>query len=156
MSTLIVYSSKYGSAEECALSIHSKLDSSDILNLSLDSKVDLSKYDTIIIGSSVYAGQFRKDIKKFLKANLDVLKTKKLALFASCGFGQKMKEYVKNNVPEGLEFIEASALGGRFQFDKMNIAERTIIKTVLKKNPVKINIDQEAINNFVNKVGMYL
>jgi len=44
---------------------------------------DLIGYDCIIVGSSVYAGMFRKKAKAFLSQNADVLRQKKLGLFVS-------------------------------------------------------------------------
>lgn len=58
MSTLIVYTSKYGSTEKCAKQLAEQLTDSFEL---VDSVPDLSLFDSIIIGSPIYMGKSLKE-----------------------------------------------------------------------------------------------
>ncbi|MDU3352327.1 MAG: flavodoxin domain-containing protein, partial [Clostridium sp.] len=60
MNTIIIYSSKYGCTKDCANILKNKLSDNvtivDINNNNNNNKIELSKFDKIIIGSSIYVG----------------------------------------------------------------------------------------------------
>ena len=69
MSTLIAYATKYGFTKICAQELAKKLDeNADICDLNSE-KPDLTKYDTVIIGGSIYAGKIRKPVADFCTNN---------------------------------------------------------------------------------------
>ena len=83
MKTLIVYATKYGSTEKCAKLLSGKLSSEvKLCNLKLEKNIDLSKYDKVIIGTSVYMGRVRKEINEFFISNSNELITKKVRDFS--------------------------------------------------------------------------
>ncbi len=61
MNTIIIYSSKYGCTKDCANILKNKLsDNITIVDINNNNKIELSKFDKIIIGSSIYAGSVSK------------------------------------------------------------------------------------------------
>ena len=55
MNTIIIYSSKYGCTKDCANILKNKLsDNVTIVDINNNNKIELSKFDKIIIGSSIY------------------------------------------------------------------------------------------------------
>ena len=138
MLTLIAYASKYGAAETCAKYIAEKLDGNyELVNLKKTPAPDLAKYDKIILGGSIYASNVQKEVKNFCTTNLEQLRKKPLGLFLSCmGLDQVMLE---NNFRFSFpaELMEhstvADALGGAFDFQKMNFMEKQLIKIIDKR-----------------------
>jgi flavodoxin len=77
----------------------------------INAPADLSKYDTLIIGSPVWAGTFAPPVKTFLSKNK--IEGKKIALFVCSGGGgtakcfTKFKDALKNNTFIGeADFVE--------------------------------------------------
>lgn len=135
MKTLIVYSSKYGATKKCAEKIGKAL-GKDVLviNLKREKVPTLNSYDKVIIGSSVYAGMLRKEVKAFCKANESILKTKKLAVFLSCFDTAGVARYIKENLPLALveEIKVTGCCGGVMDFKKMNFFERFMVRQISK------------------------
>jgi len=153
MKTIILYASKYGAAEEIAKRISAKIDGSVILNLK-EALPALEDFDSIIFGSSVYAGSIRKEAKTFLAKNADVLLQKKLGLFL-CGLGAESKDkYFNDNFsPELLEKAkEKDFLGGIFDPKKANGFERLIIKLITKKSEYIDFVNDRKIEKFAENM----
>ncbi|MBN4050974.1 MAG: flavodoxin [Alkaliphilus sp.] len=145
MNTIIIYATKYGSTEKCASILAKNLDGSvDIHNLKMNNDIDLSKYDKVIIGSSIYIGQIRKEVKEFCENNLNELKNKKTGFYICCMHeGAEALSQIDNNFPKELlsNAIAKEHFGGEFSFDKMNFIEKFTVKMVSKKDDKKKPID---------------
>lgn len=138
MRSLIVYGSKKGSTEYCANRLRSYINGNvDVVNINIIKDIDLNKYDTVIIGSSVYAGMFVKGIKEFIENNKVKLKDKNIGLFMCCMSNDEIVEkQFKENISEEILKVAKikSNFGGEFKFSKMNFFEKTIIKMIAKKD----------------------
>lgn len=85
MKTLILYGSKHGTTEDVVNKIVAGLKNPvDVVNIEKNT-INLEDYQQVVIGSSIYVGQMNKQIKKFVKENESVLKTKKLSVFLCRG-----------------------------------------------------------------------
>ena len=89
MKALIVYGTRYGTANEIAEEINRilknegvKVEIKDAKNLKNN---DVNPYDLIIVGSGIKMGKWTKDSIKFLKNKQKDLKNKKVAIFVTCG-----------------------------------------------------------------------
>ena len=82
MKTLILYASKYGATGEIAQRIAEKIPEATICHINQDEIPPLSPFDCIIIGSPLYAGMIRKEVKDFIVQNTSALSQKKLGLFS--------------------------------------------------------------------------
>jgi menaquinone-dependent protoporphyrinogen oxidase len=77
MKTLIIYATRYGSAERCAKMLSEKLIGDvDLLNLKDRQNIDLSQYEKVIIGGSIYVGKIQKEVNEFCTKHLEELKQK--------------------------------------------------------------------------------
>jgi len=136
---LVAYASKYGAAAGIAEKIGQVLNKSccfvDVLTV--EHVKDLDSYQAVVLGSSVYIGQWRKKAVKFLKNNITVLSEKPVWLF-SCGLTGKddPKELKKNkNFPKALQPIadqikiqDIAGFLGMVDLEKLNRLERMMFK----------------------------
>lgn len=157
MSTLIVYSSKYGCTKTCANLLQEELkDKVDIINLKTSKYVTISQYDKVIIGGSIYIGKIQKEVTEFCSKNLEKLKEKQIGLFI-CGMqeGEILITEINQNFPKELINIAVAkeCFGGEFNFSKMNFLEKFIIKKISKVSSNKSNILTENINNFAQTMN---
>jgi menaquinone-dependent protoporphyrinogen oxidase len=159
MKTAIIYTSKYGTTEKIACSIAEKLKETngvELFSLKKNAKPNISAFETVILGSSIYAGQASGKMRTFCKANESVLLQKKTALFV-CGMEpdkEKQEKELKDAYPEALQnkAIATGFLGGAFIFEKMNLFERMIIKKIAKTTTSVERIDWKSVDEFINKI----
>jgi len=154
MKTLILYATKYGATAEIANRIAAQLDNASTHDLKQGNIPQTKDFDCIIVGSSIYAGAFRKEAKTYIAQNADVLTTKILGLFI-CSMGDGNEDEVfKKNVPDNV--LQAAktkaALGGAFDPKKANFFERLIMKAVAKQSGYIDNINDEKINKFAEEM----
>lgn len=152
MNTLIVYSSKYGCTEQCAKILSEELKGeADLINLKNVKDINISKYDTVIIGGSIYIGKIQKEVAGFCAKNLDILKEKRIGLFI-CGMQkeEEIQSELNNNFPPELLKIAVAKehFGGEFRFDKMNFLERMVVRKVSNISSDQSNILRDNINKF--------
>jgi len=155
MKVLIVYCSSHGTTTKAALLLKKQIKGDVIvLNLNkakLHSDVDL--FDAVIIGGSIHTGSVQGRIKKFVKENLSVLKTKKIGLFLCCmREGQIAQEQFENAYPLELRerAIATGFFGGEFLVSKMNFFEKQLVKRVGKVTADISRIDEQAIGEFAD------
>jgi menaquinone-dependent protoporphyrinogen oxidase len=157
MNTLLVFSSKHGGTEKCANKLLSRLKGkTEVINLKGKTKIDLTKYDTVIIGGSVYVGQIRKDVKMFCADNLEALKGKRLGLFICCYSPEEVaKKQLETAYPAELSSIAIAkeSFGGEFIFENMNFLERVAIKKIAKVDKSTSNIPEETIVKFADAIN---
>lgn len=155
MRSLIIYGTKKGTTEACAKKLKGYMKGEvEVINIKDIKDIDINNYDTVIIGSSVYAGQFIKEIKEFIQSNINKLKDKTIGLFICCmSQGEIIDKQFKDNVPE--EILQAAKVkenfGGEFKFSKMNFFEKTIIKMIAKKDESLGNVDGKTDISRINE-----
>lgn len=149
MKVLIVYATKYGCSEKCAKLLKEKLDGEvELINISKSSEVDLSKYDKVVIGGPVYMGIMQNKITEFCNANIEILKNKKVALFACSMFGgEKGEENMKKGFPDDLKdtAISMKLFGGELNTVKMKFMDKFITNMVKKAPPQPGQVVNEGI-----------
>ncbi len=155
MNTLVLFSSKHGSAKYAAERIASKLKNDfTIVDLDRKSNISLEQFDSVIMGGSVYAGRMRSSIVKFVKKNENELAKKKLGFYIIC---MSPMEKVPNFFIDfyGKSLAEKAAakeiFGGKYDFDKMNFIEKFIIKKISGVNSTVSTIDEDLITKFSEK-----
>ena len=150
MKTIILYATKHGAAEDIAKRIAANIDGADTYDLKKGDAPQLGEFDCVIVGSSVYAGAFRKEAKAFLTENADELCYKRLGLFVSGMSESESDDVFKTNIPD--EVLKAAtvkrSLGGAFDPKKANFFERLIMKAVTKQSGYVSNISDEKIKEF--------
>ena len=153
MTTLIVYSTKYGCTEKCAKTLAEKLSgTTEMLNLRVGNVSDLTQYDKVVIGGSIYAGKIQKEVSDFCSHNLNVLKRKRIGLFI-CGMLQEQAEpELHNSYPPELlaHAVAKEFFGGELKFKQLNFVERLAVKMVSKADkivPLDTTKDISAISD---------
>ena len=128
----------------------------ELFSLKNNPNPDICGFDTVVLGSPIYAGQASKKMKVFCKINESVLLQKKTGLFV-CGMhpdkDQQEKE-LKDAYPDALQksAVATGFMGGEFLFERMNFFERLIIKKIAKTDSSVRQIDWNTIDEFVNKL----
>jgi len=158
MKIAIIYASKYGTTERVAGLIADKLrESNDITLIPLkdNPNPDIGGFETVILGTPVYAGQANKKMKSFCAANEAVLLQKETGLFV-CGMEPDPAKRAKELEDAYPAVLRKSAkatgfLGGAFLFEEMNFAERFIIKKIAKTDQSVHRILQDEIDAFVQQ-----
>lgn len=157
MNTIIIYSSKYGCTKDCANILKNKLsDSVTIVDINdNNTKIELSKFDTIIIGSSIYVGSISKKIRVLCNDNIELLNKKRIGIFLCCGFSEQADKYLKSNFPSSLlENANATGIfGSEARLEKMKFLDKLIMKSVAKGNYDNFKISQDSIDNFLKNLN---
>ena len=152
MKTLILYASKYGAVKEIAKRIADKLGNAVLHDLKQKNVPQLSDFDLIIIGSSVYAGQIRKEAKAFAAKNAEELSKKPLGIFLSC-FTDDSSYFTKNFPPQIIESAKSKAMpGGIFDPTKAGGFERFMVKLAMKETAYVNKIDDNKIAQFAESL----
>jgi menaquinone-dependent protoporphyrinogen oxidase len=138
---LVAYGTKYGATAEIAEKIGQMLREAGLRAdvLPADRVGDLTPYQAVVLGSAVYAGQWRKEAVKFLKANETVLAEKPVWLFSSgpTGEGDPVELVQGWRFPGKLQPIadriqprDVTVFHGAVDAGKLNFIEKWILKNV--------------------------
>ena len=159
--TLIVYFSKYGTTKEYAEWIAKELNG-DIYSINKFNENILNNYDTIIIGSGLYAGKV-KGVDLLVK-NYETLKNKKLVIF-TCGLADYSKSEnmdsifgrLKKEFPEKIiEEIKIFYLRGGINYKKLNLKHKIMMgllkRMLIKKGLHKINEEDKILIETYGKI----
>ena len=156
---LVIYYSKYGSTKKYAEWIAGEL-SADIYKVNEVKKQILNGYDTIILGSGLYAGNIRGI--NLLVNNYELIKNKKTVIF-TCGLADYSKteninhiyKRLENVIPQNiLENIKIFYLQGGINYKGLSILHK-IMMGMLKKMTIKKGMDNmsEEDKEFLETYG---
>lgn len=162
MRVLVAYASKYGSTAAIAERVGQGLRRAGfgVDVMPADQVVALQRFDAIVLGTAVYAGRWRKQAVEFLKSQVQILSQKPFWIFVSGPTGEgdaqelmqgwlypeSLRAYVEQSQPR-----EITAFHGDLDPDKLNLAERLIIKGV--KAPTGDFRDWDHIDAWVAEVA---
>lgn len=135
MSTLILYAGKYGSTKKCTDALKMSLNNPvTVIDLHQEPTPDLSAYDKIIIGGSIYFGQFQKVAKQFCIDNLGILMQKQIGLFICCGSPENIEQYWAVAVPTELleHALIKECFGGELDRSNMKFFDKLITGIITK------------------------
>lgn len=144
MKIAIIYSSKYGTVEKVAHAIQNELNEHEVFLYNLkDCTPPLAeKFDTIILGTSIYAGKIRPEMERFCADHeSEITASAELHLFV-CGMDLEKAEIQKNAFGQTLTQRAKSVrfIPGEFHLEKMNFFERTLLRIFFK---VKENLERD-------------
>lgn len=156
MSTLIAFGTKHGFTEKCAKDLAERLsDDVTTINLSSGAAENLDKYDTVIIGGSIYAGKIQKEVLEFCSRNLTQLLQKRIGLFVCCADKSRWEEQLNSVFPD--ELVARAAVKGHFGYEldpaKASFLMRFVIKALKKKVEYPAGIYYEHIAEFASKIS---
>jgi len=127
MKGAIFYSGKYGSTAQYAKWI-SEATGLPLFDVNMDNE-DPSRYDFLILGSSVIVG--RLTIRKWIKRNLLKINAQRLILFTVSGEppGQQLNNWIAASLPNSLSsHMEHVALRGKLDLNKVSWWVRLLLR----------------------------
>lgn len=153
----ILYSSKYGTTATICQSIGKQLEakaSVTLVDIGRKNDICLSDYDTVVLGTSIYAGKPRKQLSQWCDRNEAILKEKRLFLFV-CGMD-------KPHAATELEAAYSSSLRqhaiattffeGEYRLETMRFFDRMILQLLIKvKEPLRRTYN-ETVKDFADKI----
>ena len=146
MKTLIVYSTKYGSVEKVAMKLKEKL-TGEVETANVKSKPAIDKYDTVILGGSIYAGNIQKDMRRFIKDNLNALQQKRIGLFICAGTSKDevAASYLEKCYPQELhnKALAKANLGYEYDLERFSFIDRLIVRIVGVKKSGSVFYEQK-------------
>jgi menaquinone-dependent protoporphyrinogen oxidase len=151
---LVAYATKYGATAEIAQKIGDVLREAGVPAevQSADRVTDLAPYGAVVLGSAVYAGQWRKEASAFLTANEQALAGRPVWIFSSgpTGEGDPVELTKGWRLPEALQQVadriqarDIAVFHGAMDRSKLNLFEKLIISLI--KAPVGDFRDWQAI-----------
>ena len=152
---LVAYATKYGATAGIAEKIGMVLREAGLqaFALPVEKASDLTPYKAVVLGSAVYAGQWRKEAAMFLETNQKLLAERQVWLFSSGPTGEGDPVQLMNGFrfPEALQPIadrikpkDIAFFHGAMDMKKLNFAERLVVKGL--KTPVGDSRDWNAIS----------
>ncbi len=162
---LVAYATKYGATAEIAGKISEVLREAGLHTdvLPADQVGDLAPYGAVVLGSAVYAGQWRKEAADFLETNAAELAKRPVWLFSSgpTGEGDPVQLMSGWQFPEAQQPIadriqprDIAFFHGELDMKKLNLAEKLIVKGI--KAPVGDFRDWEAITAWAEAIASTL
>lgn len=159
---LVAYASKYGATEEIAERVAQALKGAglDVEARPAEQVSDLAVYKAVVLGSAVYAGQWRKEAADFLTDNEQALAERPVWLFSSgpTGEGDPVELMKGWRFPETLQPVadrirprDIAFFGGEIDMKKLNLPEKLIVKGI--KAPTGDYRDWEAIDAWTARIA---
>jgi menaquinone-dependent protoporphyrinogen oxidase len=158
---LVAYATKYGATAEIAEKIGHVVRQAGLRTdvLSTDRVSDLTPYNAVVLGSAVYAGQWRKETTTFLEANQKKLAERPVWLFSSGPTGegdpvQLMKGWrfpeAQQSIADRIRPRDIAFFHGVLDMKKLNLAEKLIVKGL--RAPVGDFRDWDAITSWAETI----
>jgi menaquinone-dependent protoporphyrinogen oxidase len=157
MKEIIVYTTKHGCTEKAVKLIQQKAAKEiKAVNLAIENEPDLHHYDTIILGGPIYVGKLPKKLSKFIQQNLDILKSKRLALFLCAGeqdpkvienlFSSAFSEELNNHA------FYKEALGGELHLAQLSFVTKLILRIIKGINEDYSRLSEEKIERLTRRI----
>lgn len=133
MKTLVIYNSQTGFTKRYAEWI-AEAAGADCVELSAAKRKSPDNYEAIVFGSRACAGSISK--LNWLKDNMNQWKDKKLVVFCVGGSpieNPEIKQFLKQNLKKyGLEKADAFYCPGGFNYEKMSVTSKLMMKMFIK------------------------
>lgn len=171
MKVLVTYASGFGATAEVAREIAQVLSQSHQVDLVPAGEVrSLEPYEAVVVGSSMRAGRWLGGLTRFLGRFHRELARRPLAFFAVCLTARTLegsKRVLAENLPALLKRypelhpIATVAFGGVIDFDRYNLAVRTIMRAAARQEGLPTSgfqdfRDWEAIRAWAAELGAKL
>ena len=153
MKTIIIYTTKYGTAEKSAKMLESKINGEvRLVNIMKDDAPQIDEYDNVILGGSIYVGRIQKEMTEYVTANLQSLLKKRTGLFICAGspdMAAREKE-LDTSFPSELYNVAVckEVFGSEICFNKLKFFEKFMMKAVKGDKNDSSDLSEEKINNF--------
>ena len=148
MKILIVYATKNGVSKKACEMLEEKLRSFsevDLFDIN-DTPPSPASYDVAIVGGSIRMARLNKGLKKYIKANAQILSHMPSAAFICCGLTNDFDDYVVTEIPKNIRFsLGVECFGGELKTDKVHGMDKILTffmrQSILTQDPDKSNRD---------------
>ena len=141
---LVTYATRYGSTEEIARRIGETLNQAqlEIEVLPAEEASSAQEYQAVILGSSLYIGNWQKEAMTFLKQNLENLGSIPVWIFSSGPTGEgdpaamvEGQRFLKDLQPifDQIQPRDVVVFPGFIDSEKVSAMEKWMVKNVVKK-----------------------
>jgi menaquinone-dependent protoporphyrinogen oxidase len=157
MSTVILYTTKHGTAAKCAGLLAGKaVEEVKTVNLKTTPGFSFESFDTVILGASVYVGRIQPEMAAFCASYKDKLLKKKLGLFICSGdHSEKGREYIKLFGEELHRHASSKKLfGDEIYWEKLNLFEKLAMRIIKKSKASTSNIETGAIDELAKEMKL--
>jgi menaquinone-dependent protoporphyrinogen oxidase len=167
---LVAYSTKHNSTAEIANLIGETLQQTRLRSgiphvevKSVETVADVTKYDVVVLGSAVYAGQWQSAAADFLKKHEEELSQRPVWLFSSgpTGEGDPLALLKGWKFPQALMPVaerikprDIAVFHGNLDASKLSLFERVVVKGV--KAPMGDFRDSEMIRSWASCIAQAL
>jgi menaquinone-dependent protoporphyrinogen oxidase len=164
---LVAYATKHNSTAEIANLIGETLQQTRLRSgiphvevKSVETVGDVTKYDVVVLGSAVYAGQWQSSAADFLKKHQEELSQRPVWLFSSgpTGEGDPLTLLKGWKFPQALMPVaerikprDIAVFHGNLDPDKLSLFERVVVKGV--KAPMGDFRDSEMIRTWAKCIA---
>ena len=129
----IIYATKGGTTRDCAalLAKHFSRHEVSLLEIGKD-EIELDAFEFVVVGFPIRMARAHRNAKKFLKANVDKLKSMKVAYFICCGLVDFFDEYAEKTIPSELysSALDIACFGGSLDYTRFRGFDRWFVKTM--------------------------
>lgn len=136
MNTLILYSSKHGTTKRYAKEMADQLfPQGHVIQVESINHHQLNQFDTVVLGTPIYAGRPQRDMSAFCQKFHDELLSKRLYLFATgLASGDLASRELQEAYPETLQqhAQEKIFLGGAVDYPSLNLLEKSVVSLMPK------------------------
>lgn len=156
MRVAVLYGSKYGFTKEIATTLRNALgDHAAIYNLMEETPM-LEDYEGLVIGTAVYMGKGRKEVREFIHQNKEALKHKKIWLFLSGANGEELNKQLEICFTKALVEVSifSTHVGYKLDREKMSILDKLIMKMVNKDGSDNNDgVDEVALDSLIHSIN---
>lgn len=153
----ILYSSKYRTTATICQSIGKQLEakaSVTLVDIGCKNDICLSDYDTVVLGTSIYAGKPRKQMSQWCAQNQATVRGKRLFLFV-CGMDKPhAATELEAAYPSALRqhAIATTFFEGEYRLETMRFFDRMILQLLIKVKKTLHRTYNELVKDFVEKL----
>jgi menaquinone-dependent protoporphyrinogen oxidase len=158
MKSIVIYATKYGSAEKAAGILKSGMEGQvHQVNIMKQKAPVLDEYDNVILGGSIYMGRIQKKITDYITANLPVLLNKRIGLYICAGLPDpetRAKELAGAFNAELYEHAVCKEIfGHELNYEKMGFLDKLIMKAVKGDKNSSSEFYQDKIEAFAKAMS---
>lgn len=147
MKTIIIYASKQGTSRACAEYLNRQFNNTCIYELGVDALPDIDTEDHLIIITGIYAGRIHKRMRTFLQQSKTMLTNRDLDVIVCAGSESEFKVVISKVLANitGVKY-QTHYAGFRYNFAKLNVLERFIVKKIAGATDGEDHIKYENLN----------
>ncbi len=156
MKTLILYGSRKGCTKKCAFTLRDEINRAggagcDVVDIKKARRTEVSRYDHVIIGSSIWAGKVHPGIRRFIDAHRAVLPAKRMGFFLCSG--REDAAYFENNFPRDMitRAEQRRFFGGELSIEDYGPLMRYLLKRKAGVTGSYRRINGEEIRTFARQ-----